>query len=342
MKIGSVLLLVASGAASDHVAEHDFPDCYLGHDGDFLTFDHCAHASGSFACNVSAGPQCGADKCGGPSHLECGCSSCRARDGEKLDVHCGCDAPPDWMCWCSKTPPPQPPPPPPPVRKVFAWAQPTAAAVAQLRNATWKGAFDGVQAGGCGASFSSDGTFVVNETLWATCHELQAAVRATGGEFHVWTNAVPQAAIANPHVAVATVVASAKKYGFDGLSFDDETDCAPRSTLVNFTRWCGFVSTLRAGLDEAGASHVQLSAAVQAMFGIQDVPYKPACDPPSRAGCSQACSKAPWAYAQEPRVQELMRTTPMARWLEMDTYCACPKGIQSIAPTWLESAGGIC
>ena len=39
---------------------------------------------------------------------------------------------------------------------------------------------------------------------------------------------------------IASAIAAAHKHGIKGFSIDDETDCAPRSTLKNFTAWGGF------------------------------------------------------------------------------------------------------
>merc|ERR1711972_154852 len=118
-------------------------------------------------------------------------------------------------------------------------------------------------------------------------------MRESGGKVYAWTNAVPFAALADPALAqrlIASAVKLAKKYGFDGFSIDDESDCAPRSTLVNFTKWVHFVDTFADALHAEG---MELSAAVQAMFGIQDVSYRPLCHPPENPGCSQACNKVP-------------------------------------------------
>ena len=162
---------------------------------------------------------------------------------------------------------------------MFAWAQPSNATIAQLRNASWAGVFDGIQAGGCGPHFTADGGFEVNETQWSGCAALRRAVADAGMAFHVWTNAIPEAAVANPAPTVAAIAKAARKYGFAGISVDDESDCAPRSTLHNLTRWCGFWDALASGLaaeatarGSNAAEPLQLSAAVQALFGIQDVP----------------------------------------------------------------------
>jgi len=205
-------------------------------------------------------------------------------------------------------------------RTVMAWANGSPAAVAQLQNKSWQGIFDGVQAG-CGFAFAvKDGRAEVqlaNATQLAECSSLHEAVRGGNGKFHAWLGNVPQEAIADPAPVLASALALAKEHDLQGFSIDDEYDCAPRSTLDHFTPWVGFIDTFADGLHAEG---LELSAAVQAMFGIQDVPYAPLCSPPEQANCSQACHLGPSAYPLEPRVPELMRESKIDRWLEMDTY----------------------
>jgi hypothetical protein len=213
-----------------------------------------------------------------------------------------------------------------PQRKVFAWAGTSNATVAQLTNASWRGIFDGVHAG-CGVRIEAAAeavTMVANETVFGECAALKAAVEASGGEFHVWTNGVPQSLLDTPSLRAAFITSAievAHKHGIKGFSIDDETDCAPRSTLKNFTAWVGFINQFADSL-HAASPPIQLSAAVQAMFGIEDVEYQPLCSPPASAGCSQACSRAPWGYntSAKATVGELMSNSSMDRWLEMDTY----------------------
>ena len=145
-------------------------------------------------------------------------------------------------------------------RKIFAWASPNNATIAQLTNASWAGIFDGVHAG-CGVAFSSASDsnhtrngkgirMVVNETTFAKCAPLKAAVESTGGEFQVWTNGVPQALVDTPTLRpafIASAIAAAHSHGIRGFSIDDESDCAPRSTLKNFTA-CQSIATERAPL----------------------------------------------------------------------------------------------
>ena len=209
-------------------------------------------------------------------------------------------------------------------RQVYAWATSGAARAAadQWTNSTWAGVFDGVQAS-CGVAFEPNSSrLAVNESIFQECRPLLEAVHATGGQFHVWIGAVPTNASGHAlgvEDAIASARAIADELGIDGFSMDDETDCAPRSTLGRFADWMGFVDAFADGL-HAHAPRLHLSAAVQAMFGIEDVAYEPACEPPELPECSQACSKAPWEYAPDARVAALMANSSLDRWLEMDTY----------------------
>jgi len=203
-------------------------------------------------------------------------------------------------------------------RSVMAWANSDAAAVAQLQNASWTGIFDGVQAF-CGATFRSDGSGLeINHTKWEECSPLLAAAQEQGIKFYLCiAGKVPDQAM-DPQPVIDEAVAFATKYGLDGFSLDDEYDCAPRSTLHRLERWMAYVNALADGLHDTG---LELSAAVQAMFGIQDAPYNPYCKPDaSPADCSQACKDPPSSYPFEPRVTKLLTDSPMDRWLEMDTY----------------------
>lgn len=202
-------------------------------------------------------------------------------------------------------------------RTVMAWANGDAAAVAQLRNASWSGVVDGVQAF-CGLSFRSDG-LDLNQTRWEECSALLETTRAQGIKFHVCiAGKVPDEAARDVNPVIDAAIVFAKMHGLDGFSLDDEYDCAPRSTLHRLERWMTFVDTFAQGLHDAG---LELSAAVQAMFGIQDVPYRPHCKPDaSPAECSQACKDPPSSYPLEPRVGQMLSRSVVDRWLEMDTY----------------------
>jgi hypothetical protein len=202
-------------------------------------------------------------------------------------------------------------------RTVMAWANGNPAAALQLRNKSWSNIFSGVQAS-CGILFHEDGSgLYINQTQWNACKDLQAACRETGATFHVWLGAPPEAAILNPGNVINDALMLAKTYKINGYSIDDETDCAPRSTLDRFSKWMNFINKFSGAMHGDGLT---VSAAVQAMFGIQDVPYKPLCKPVEKASCSQACSKGPAAYPLEKAVGTMMSNSSIDRWLEMDTY----------------------
>lgn len=204
-------------------------------------------------------------------------------------------------------------------RTVMAWASRDGAGALQLRNASWAGIFDGVQAF-CGVSFRPDGSGLdLDPVKWEGCTALHHAARDSGVEFHLCIEGkVPDHAANSPQPVIDAAMAIASEYGVNGFSLDDEYDCAPRSTLDHFERWMTYVDALAQGLHSAG---LELSAAVQAMFGIQDVPYRPYCANNTYSPeCSQACRDAPSSYPLEPRVGQLMSQSFVDRWLEMDTY----------------------
>lgn len=207
-------------------------------------------------------------------------------------------------------------------RRVYAWADGSPAAVTQWKNVSWAGIFDGVHAL-CGMAFvarTPDSVeLVVNDTIFDACRPLLAAVHATGGRFEVWTNGIPPACLTSPAAAASAASSAARvaaAYGIDGLSLDDESDCAPRSTLSNFTAWSAVVDGIAAALAAEGRT---LSAAVQALFGIQDVPYAPLCQPPDAPQCSQACVLPPWGYKPNAEVVRLLQAS-FVKFLVMDTY----------------------
>eukprot|EP00927_Polykrikos_kofoidii_P065163 TRINITY_DN60951_c0_g1_i1.p1 TRINITY_DN60951_c0_g1~~TRINITY_DN60951_c0_g1_i1.p1 ORF type:complete len:360 (+),score=41.91 TRINITY_DN60951_c0_g1_i1:98-1177(+) len=186
---------------------------------------------------------------------------------------------------------------------------------AQLRNPDWAGVFDVVQ-GVCGGGWQvSNGVaeVYVNETYW--CADLYAAAREHGARFTLLLGSppgaapgpVPPEALANPQHAVQSAVALASRLGLDGFNIDDESECAPRADLANFSAWAAFVDTFADGLHEA---NLTLTVDVQAVFGITDSPYVH----------EQPCALGPWQYTVDPRVPELMQASHADAWIEMDTY----------------------
>jgi hypothetical protein len=205
-------------------------------------------------------------------------------------------------------------------RKVFAWAssENTAQQISQLRNESWIRVIDGVQAF-CGIAFGQeDGRFLVNAEAWSHCEDLRQACQETGTEFHV----VIGDRVPNEFNSVDAFLEDAIQFAVDndiqGYSLDDEYDCSPRSTVKMFQEWMEWINKFGDGLHAAG---LPLTIAVQAMSGIQDVPYQPHCGPnKTAADCSQSCHLIPEAYPYEPRVTELMASSAVDVWLAMDTY----------------------
>lgn len=94
-----------------------------------------------------------------------------------------------------------------------------------------------------------------------------------------------------------------------GIHFDEETECAPRATLKNFTRWLQVMDDLSDAVHYAGG-FAEITVAVQAIFGIEDAPYVK----------NRPCLQAPWRYRTDPKLLELLRASKIDRWIEMDTY----------------------
>ena len=205
-------------------------------------------------------------------------------------------------------------------RTVWAWTAGSdpAAAAQQLRNESWNTIIDGIQAF-CGMSFRPDGMgLILNESRWDSCYDMRQAARDNGVKFHVCISGKVPDQVSASHVVNAAVQFAREHHGVGGFSLDDEYDCAPRSTFDRFESWMDWVNDFSRGLHAEG---LQVSAAVQAMFGIQDVPYQPNCGPNKTAAeCSQACRNRPQEYALERRVGHLMSLSDVDRWLEMDTY----------------------
>eukprot|EP00656_Telonema_subtile_P054415 TRINITY_DN8135_c0_g1_i2.p2 TRINITY_DN8135_c0_g1~~TRINITY_DN8135_c0_g1_i2.p2 ORF type:complete len:135 (-),score=8.19 TRINITY_DN8135_c0_g1_i2:389-793(-) len=90
---------------------HEFPYCYPGQIAGvgFVSFDHCSSSSGSFVCKVTS--NCSLTQCGGPSHGACKCGGCELQTVLSQEVlplngnySCGCDAAPDFGCYCDPYP----------------------------------------------------------------------------------------------------------------------------------------------------------------------------------------------------------------------------------------------
>jgi len=195
-----------------------------------------------------------------------------------------------------------------PAREIFAWASSSQVdgSIEQINNETWADIFDGIQLF-CGFEFSPEGKFTVNRTVYDTCIPLIDAVHAKGGTVSACVGEVPQVLIDDPSISFPSASALLNDFDIDGISLDDEKDCAPRGTQVEFEGWINYVNELSdyMHLNHNGA---RVDAAVQAMFGIQD---DPANDP---------CAEAPYKYPRNQDVIDLMNNSTIDRWLEMDTY----------------------
>ena len=201
-------------------------------------------------------------------------------------------------------------------RGVGAWASASPAnaakTVAQLRNASWRGLFDRVQLNGCGFGVNAaTATLDVNSTEYNAhgCQAVLQACKETGVAVEMWVGGVPEKVLDNRKKFIDSAVAVFTSYrDLAGLHFDEETECAPRATLANFTRWNTFINQLSDSLQPHG---VDVSVAVQALFGIEDEPWVH----------DRPCLKAPWKYSTDPRLAALLRDSRLTgRWLEMDTY----------------------
>ena len=198
-----------------------------------------------------------------------------------------------------------------------------AATRAQITNASFRGLLDVAQVNGCGwevktASSSLNGsttkkvasTLQVNLTQWNSegCQSILSALGSTGVEVHMWIGTVPDDVFEDSDPFIESVLKLVKKYKqVRGIHWDDEKECAPRATLANFTKWIDFNNKLSDVLHDHG---VKVSAAVQAMFGIENVPYVK----------NAPCARAPWEYSTSKDLVQLLSRARVDRFIEMDTY----------------------
>jgi hypothetical protein len=189
-----------------------------------------------------------------------------------------------------------------------------------MRNATWKGLLDGVHAF-CGVSFN-DTAVTVNQTELKACDVLQDACEEVGAEFHVALGTVPEAAIVNPQPFVDSAVALAKANRWRGFNIDDESNCAPRSTVANLTRYISFIDVLSEALLKLDPP-VYVTADIQAIFGVENCTLPGSCQP----GCHGKnqpphcpCSAAPMDIIPDSRIGPMLSASKISRWIEMDDY----------------------
>jgi hypothetical protein len=203
-------------------------------------------------------------------------------------------------------------------RQVWAWAtllpEYRDKAIQQLTNSSWTSILDGIQAW-CGCQFTDTGLFF-NQTEWEDCLPLRQAAISSGLKFQlVIVGTVPRNAIRDPTPYIRDAIDLFHRHpDIDGFSIDDERDCAPRSTVNELEGWIAFHDAFAEGLSRHG---LQITSAVQAMFGIQDhdVNNQPCLFPPYNEPI-----KLPAYYDFVPRVPELMSQSTIQKWLVMDTY----------------------
>jgi hypothetical protein len=85
-----------------------------------------------------------------------------------------------------------------------------------------------------------------------------------------------------------------RTYGWQGFTIDDESSCAPRSTIANLTRYISFIDALSEGLGKLDPP-VVVTADIQAIFGVENCTLPGSCQPgchghpqPEHCPCEQA------------------------------------------------------
>jgi chitinase len=142
--------------------------------------------------------------------------------------------------------------------------------VAQLQNKSF--AFiDGLHTFCGGVGFLQDpasGAWTVavhNASAYAECLPIKAALNALGKEYHVCLGRVPTEMKPSDEPALLkSMVAVAQQHGIDGFNIDDESECAPRADLTNFTKWVELTSKMADALHAATPKRIQLTADIQA------------------------------------------------------------------------------
>lgn len=183
-----------------------------------------------------------------------------------------------------------------------------------LNSSSWGGLIDVVQMNRCGWGISepstSPPTMQVNlTTLYSdNCQEALHILKEKDIDVHMWIGGASMDLVHNHDAFIASTIDLIQKFPYvKGIHFDDEEECAPRATLKNFTSWINFMNVFS---EEMHTINVEVSVAVQAIFGIEDVPYVH----------NSPCAKAPWAYKTDPTLVDLISTMKVDRFLEMDTY----------------------
>ena len=183
----------------------------------------------------------------------------------------------------------------------------------------------------CGPAITVDpngrAAITMNETQYEQqCGAYVTKARALGIKVHTFLTDVPKEALADPSGMIESGIALASKHGWSGYNIDDESECAPRADLHNFTLWVH-------GLDQIqqawAVSGLQMSVDVQAVWGILPGPYQR----------HSPCQKAPWDFAVDAGLEKLLRNSTIDRWVSMDTYFPEGGRFEGQVDWWVDMVG---
>jgi hypothetical protein len=178
---------------------------------------------------------------------------------------------------------------------------------------------DGVYLGYCGVHVNT--TTPTRPYLYVTdyydaprCRAIRDVTKELGLELHIWldmansakTIAKGKEAEMDMSALIATTVEAAQKHGWAGVNFDDESETCPRRDAAEFEGWLSAVGAWASGLEEHG---LKLTVDVQALTCSTCSPWPACLEEPAET-----------RLAEYERLGELFRTSPVHRWIEMDTY----------------------
>lgn len=202
-----------------------------------------------------------------------------------------------------------------PARRVFAWThkdeEESAAQIAEQHPL-----FDGIFVGFCGLHIEGNAsrpTLRVGPYYESDrCRVITSKVQELGLELHMWVDVQQSRNFLRgdgPHdmsELVATIAAEAKRRNWTGIQIDDESETCPRRDRDAMRYWIQQMNRLAEGLHE---HQLQLTAAVQSLSCTSCSPWP---------ACLKASDGHDLAWYQE--LSQLLISSPVDRWLEMDTY----------------------
>ena len=199
-------------------------------------------------------------------------------------------------------------------RTIGAWLPVTTSnydkIVNQISNtSSWGGLLNVVQVLGCGWRIVDD-VITLNNSEWESkaCQSVVNVIMDKDIDLHIWLGGVTNEIVKSPEKFIDSANKLLKTQPFiKGIHFDDETECAPRANIKNFTLWLDFMNLFS---EEMHKEHVLVTAAVQALFGIEDVQYLH----------NYPCLKDPWKYKTNKTLVDVLQHMKVDRFLEMDTY----------------------